>query len=225
MFDVGIVKPFYRRGIDGGSRGLRIREDGGDLNDLGRVGLATRAAASISSKTRLIDAGHAVSYDADADVYHSDGAHRSYTCSHKINGNGYRSSHYACDMPAPPQTHALIATIESNMCQYTKRDVGQASHARELMARLAHASSQATIDMLDSGLTNCDIMKEDVRNADAIFGSSIAALKGKTHKLASIPASAIIAPRSYPSSADTCSGYILHPRPANSTGPCAMHPA
>ena len=40
LSDVGIVKPFYIGGIDGGSRGLCIREDG-DFNDLGRVGLAT----------------------------------------------------------------------------------------------------------------------------------------------------------------------------------------
>ena len=73
LSDVGIVKPFYIGGIDGGSRGLCIREDG-NFNDLGRVGLATRAAANILSKTRLIDAGNAVSYDANADVYHLDGA-------------------------------------------------------------------------------------------------------------------------------------------------------
>ena len=97
MSDVGFVKPFNIGGIDGGSRGPCIREDG-DFNDLGRVGLATRAAANILSKTRLIDAGHAVSYDADVDVYHLDGAHRSYTFSRKIYGNRFRSSHYACDM-------------------------------------------------------------------------------------------------------------------------------
>ena len=49
--------------------------------------------------------------------------------------------------------------------------------------------------MLDAGLTHCAVTKQDVRNADAIFGSSIATLKGKTHKLTSIPASAVIAPR------------------------------
>ena len=63
------------------------------------------------------------------------------------------------------------------------------------MARLAHASSQGTIGMLDTGLVNCDITKQDVRKADTIFGSSIAALKGKTHKLTSIPASAVVSPR------------------------------
>ena len=49
--------------------------------------------------------------------------------------------------------------------------------------------------MLDAGVAHCDVTKQDVRNADAIFGSSIAALKGKTHNLASTPASAVIAPR------------------------------
>ena len=44
-------------------------------------------------------------------------------------------------------------------------------------------------------VTHCAVTKQDVRNADAIFGSSIAALKGKTHKLPSILASAVIAPR------------------------------
>ena len=113
-------------------------------------------------------------------------------------------------MALPSENHALVATIAENMRQYTKGEVRQASHARELMARLGHASSQATIDMLDAGLTHCAVTKQDVRNADAIFGSSIAALKGKTHKLTSIPASAVIAPRGYSSSADPCSRHILH---------------
>jgi hypothetical protein len=49
--------------------------------------------------------------------------------------------------------------------------------------------------MLDTGVMNCMGNKQDVRNADAIYGSSIAALKGKTHKLSSTPASPVIAPR------------------------------
>ena len=98
-------------------------------------------------------------------------------------------------MAVPFETHVLVATVADNMRQYTKREVGQASNARQLIALHAHASSQATIDMLDAGVTHCDVTKQDVRNADAIFRSSIAALKGKTHKLASTPASALIAPR------------------------------
>ena len=49
--------------------------------------------------------------------------------------------------------------------------------------------------MLDAGVSNCAVTKQDVRNADAIFGSSIPAMKDKTHKEASTPASAVIASR------------------------------
>ena len=45
LSNVDIVTPFYIGGINRGSRKLRIREDG-DFNDIGRVGLATRAAAA-----------------------------------------------------------------------------------------------------------------------------------------------------------------------------------
>ena len=65
-----------------------------------------------------------------------------------------------------------MTTVADNMRQYTKREVEQAKTARELMARLGYPSSQATIDMLDAGVTNCAVTKQDVRNADAIFGSS-----------------------------------------------------
>ena len=192
LHNVSAVTPFYIGGIDSGSRGLRIKEEG-DFEDLGRVSCETTAAANILSKARLLDAGNTVSYNQSKDVYHLQGHHRSYTFSRKMLSNGHRSSHYACDMADTDQT--FVTTVADNMRQYTKREVNQAKAARELMARLGYASSQATIDMLDAGMSNCDVTKQDVRNADAIFGSSIPALRGKTHKRASTPASPVITPR------------------------------
>ena len=90
---------------------------------------------------------------------------------------------------------AFVTTVADDMRQYTKREVDQAKVARELMVRLSYASTQATISTLDAGVSNCAVTKQDVRNADAIFGSSIPAIKGKTHKKASTPASAVIASR------------------------------
>jgi hypothetical protein len=78
--------------------------------------------------------------------------------------------------------HAFVTTVADNMRQYTKREVAQAKTARQLMARLGYASSQATIDMNDAGMSHCDVTKQDVRNADAIFDSCIPSLRGKTHK-------------------------------------------
>ena len=97
----------------------------GDFEDLGRVGLATSAAANILSKTRLIDAGNTVTYDAHADVYHLHGSERSYVFSRKLNSNGSRSSHYACDMARPAHTDILIAVAlyriicTCTVCTYT----------------------------------------------------------------------------------------------------------
>jgi hypothetical protein len=60
--------------------------------------------------------------------------------------------------------HTFVTTVADNMRQYTKREVTQAKTARQLMARLGYASSQATIDMLDAGMSHCDVTKQDVRN-------------------------------------------------------------
>ena len=81
------------------------------------------------------------------------------------------------------------------MRNYTTREVSQARAARELMLNLAHASSVGTIDTLDSGVLNCAVTKTDIRNADAIFGTSIPSLKGKTVKRSSVPSTIVVAPR------------------------------
>ena len=186
------VAPFYIGGIDSTSRGLRISEEG-DFEDLGRVACETTAAANILSNARLLDADNAVSYNQSQDVYHLQGNQKTYVSSRKMLRNGLRFSHYACGMANTDQT--FVTTVADNMRQYTKREVDQANVDRELMARLGNPSTQATISMPDAGVSNCAVTKQDVRNADAIFGSSIPAMEGKTHKKASTPASAVIAPR------------------------------
>ena len=78
LSNVSNVTPFYIGGIDGGSRGLRIDQEG-DFEDLGRVACETTAAANILSKARLFDAGNTVSYDQSNDVYQLQGHQRRYT--------------------------------------------------------------------------------------------------------------------------------------------------
>lgn len=190
LTDVTNIDPFYIGGIDGTSRGLRIKEDG-DFEGLGRVGYDRKAAANILSKTQVLDGGCAVSYNQQLDEYHLQGHSRDYTFGRRTLANGRRSSHYSCDM----RDNVFVATVEENMRHYTTREVLQAQHARELMSRLGHASSQSTIAMLNAGVLNCKVTPQDVKNADAIFGMSIPALKGKTPKLVSAPAAPTVAPR------------------------------
>jgi hypothetical protein len=104
------VKPFYIGGIDGGSRGLRVAEEG-DFEDLGRVACETTAAANILSKARLLDAGNAVSYDQHEDVYHLQGHQKSYIFRRRMLTNGRRSSHYACDMTQDRSELPQLLTI------------------------------------------------------------------------------------------------------------------
>jgi hypothetical protein len=85
-------------------------------------------------------------------------------------------------------------SLLSNVSNVTPFYIGGID-ARELMARLRYASSQATIDMIDAGMSHCDVTKQDNRNADAIFGSCIPSIQGKTHKRGSTPASAVLTPR------------------------------
>ena len=49
--------------------------------------------------------------------------------------------------------------------------------------------------MFDAGMSHCDVTKQDVRNADAIIGSYILSLGGKTHERASTQPFAMLSPR------------------------------
>ena len=82
------------------------------------------------------------------------------------------------------------------MRRYTKREVIEAKAARETFTdRLAFMPSSTAIAMISKGIMNCPVTSTAIRNADAIFGPSIPALKGKTQKKASVAAGQIVAPR------------------------------
>ena len=81
------------------------------------------------------------------------------------------------------------------MRRYSKREVKEAQAAREMLGRLAYMPSSTAIAMINKGVLNCPVTPTAIRNADAMFGPSIPALKGKTQKKASLPAGEIIAPR------------------------------
>ena len=182
--------PFFIGGIDGTSKGLKVSESG-DFGGLGRVGLSRSAAANVLSKTQMLDGGKRVSYDQDEDVYRLTGGLSTYTFGRKILNNGRKSGHYACEMT----DSAFIATVTNNMRRFTKQEVSRARNVRELMTRLAFSSSAAIISMINHGIMNSDVTAEDVHNADAIWGTGIEALKGKTNKKASIAATSVLAPR------------------------------
>ena len=186
-----LAKPLFIGGIDGTSKGIRVTADGNFAN-LGRVGICAEAAANILSKAEMVDAGHRVVYVNDE--YHLEGDGCRMVFKRRIDASGRKSNHYSCDLNS--ERSLALTTVEQNMRRYTKREVEQAREARELMARLAYPTSKTMVDMIQSGgLLNCAVTAQDVRNADAIFGMSLPALRGKTKKQASAIAKVTLAPR------------------------------
>jgi hypothetical protein len=79
------------------------------------------------------------------------------------------------------------------MKRYSKREIGGATRAREMLSRMGYSSVQQARAMVESGV-NFDITGHDFRIAEAICGADIATLKGKTRKLGAVPADIVIAP-------------------------------
>jgi hypothetical protein len=50
----------------------------------------------------------------------------------------------------------------------------------QLMQRIGHVTSAATIGLINSGMLNCPVSASDVRNKDAAKGVFVAGLMGKT---------------------------------------------
>ena len=184
------ASPFYIGGIDSSSRGLLVKQQG-CFHEYGNVAFQPNAAANVISVAEALNRGCSVTYSSPEDAYTLGVCGRDYVFSRKF-VSGRLSSHYTW---ANTIDTALITTVANNMRNYTPREVSQARAARELMLNLGHASSTATIDMLDSGILNCAVTKTDVRNADAIFGPSVPSLKGKTVKRTSRASPNIVAPR------------------------------
>ena len=75
------------------------------------------------------------------------------------------------------------------------REVRQMDKAEQLMQRLGHMTSKATINPINSGLQNYSVSASDVRNKDTVKGVSVAGLLGKTTKRKSISPGYVLAPR------------------------------
>ena len=83
-----------------------------------------------------------------------------------------------------------IATVEGNKAQFTKREVKQAERARRLQTTLLFPSDRHLKKITDV-LQDCPVTAQDVINANAIFGPSIGALKGKTTKSKPMPVTVV----------------------------------
>ena len=122
-----------------------------------------------------------------------------YNFKRLVDSNGRKSKHYVVkmvDYPSIDRPSVLVETVAENMVPYTKREIDSALNARRLQeSRMGHMSSKALVDIINSGVQNSPVTAQDVLRADAIFGRSIAGIKGKTKKMASAIANIALTPR------------------------------
>ena len=80
-------------------------------------------------------------------------------------------------------TDTALTTVRENITKFSEREVKQAELARTISQRLAFESDQSLIQAIKHGtILNLPITPKDVINANRIFGSSVASLKGKSTK-------------------------------------------
>jgi Zinc knuckle len=172
-------------GIQRGASGVRVTEEG-EFKDIGTVYYNESASANILSFASQIDAGADITYEKERDRFvmiPDKGENVYYFGRKRVKGSEGRF--YICDSRTMimPAESALVQTVEDNMRTFTKREVLQAKHARELMVRMGFPSVQQAIRTANSG-SNFDVTPRDFEIADTIWGKDIASLKGKTKKRA-----------------------------------------
>ena len=187
------AKTVILNGVQAKANGVTIDLEG-EFNDVGSVYFSKESTANILSYAVMVDQGNDVSYDKlnDRFTLKPVGSNRTYSFGRK-QVSGSEGRFYVCNMKnelavgnsqTPMRDHALIETAAENMRRYTKREVDGANRAREMLSKMGFPPVSQAIEIANKG-RNFDVTAEDYAIADAIWGSDIASLKGKTVKHAS----------------------------------------
>ena len=110
---------------------------------------------------------------------------------HRLDGSEMRFTEHACglyvyDSSANTSSDAvsaytLVSTVAEQKALFTRRDVVQADHARQLYRLIGRPSEAEFQRILTNGsIRNCPVTPLDAKRAIAIYGPDIAVLKGKT---------------------------------------------
>ena len=189
-------------GVNGSGKPLIVTQEG-DLGVFGAVPFHPEARVNILSQPTVVDAGFDVTYNSskcgiDPDTYfvqtpdstrkfafrRTKGETTFYACDFRL-----FSDPSACQDDNPTGATLvgnadpayIAATIAENMKSFTKVEVAKAKEARNLIAKLG-CCVKKTIETLPN-IANCTVTKQDILNADTIFGPLISHLKGKTRKI------------------------------------------
>jgi hypothetical protein len=162
------------------SQGLLIHSKGGSQftfhqakhRDIGTVWFNPQAITYILSFSKLQNAGHALSYDYDADVYTLIINNHTYQFHQSL--EGLYVYNYRRDAIA-------TMTVKAKQRKYTPRQIANADKARALYHMLGCPSERVYKHMISNGLIkNTDVTTADIMCATDLYGPDVGSLKGKT---------------------------------------------
>ena len=171
LHDIQTKTPLTFNGI----AGALVTKKAGALRDLGNAYYHHLSPANILSFSQLRDEGHAIHFERRDKTDMFIVSTPSFEYYFKDRGDGL----YICDLT--PIKTSLIATVQDNASQHTKREVAQAQAARELQERMAHPPDSKLKDALSYGnIIYSKVSPADINRAQSIFGPDTSALQGKT---------------------------------------------
>jgi hypothetical protein len=80
----------------------------------------------------------------------------------------------------------LLNTVAENKAKYTVSNYKRAEKARTIQRRMGRPSTPRYMELATKGrIKNCDVTRQDIVNAEDIFGPEWGSLRGKTVRKAS----------------------------------------
>jgi hypothetical protein len=166
----------------------------GSLPGYGEVWYCPNGIANILSLARMVASRVVTFHSHDGnqfEVSKDDGSTRLFKQSqhglYYFNMNEFKGSQG--QRPAPSAGHGstfLVNTVAENKARYTADDYKRAEKARMVQRRIGRPNTKRYMELAGKGrILNCDVTRQDIVNAEDIFGPDHGSLKGKTVRAAS----------------------------------------
>ena len=112
-------------------------------------------------------------------VLKPDGTKMKFIMSRK--GLYYTDTPSIIEWPSKAGVFNQVALVEENLTKYTQRDINKAKAARKFQVMYNNISTTKLLNIIDTNqVRGLPITREDVKQAENIFGPNVFALKGKT---------------------------------------------